>query len=119
MSRAAGMKVLMGAPNVVRGGSHSGNIAASDLAADGLLDVLSSDYFPLSLLHAAFKIADDIEGLALPEAVRMVSFNPAEAAGLYDRGAILAGRRADLVQVRGNGAVPLVRAVWRQGRRVA
>jgi len=118
-SREAGMKILMGAPNIVRGGSHSGNIAASDLAADGLLDVLSSDYFPFSLMHAVFKIADDIDGLALPEAVRMVSFNPAEAAGLDDRGAILVGRRADLVQVRKDTAVPLVRAVWRQGRRVA
>jgi len=118
-SREAGMKILMGAPNIVRGGSHSGNIAASDLAAVGLLDVLSSDYFPFSLIHAAFKIADDVDGLTLPDAVRMVSFNPAEAAGLDDRGAILVGRRADLVQVRKDAAVPLVRAVWRQGRRVA
>jgi len=119
MSRESGMKILMGAPNIVRGGSHSGNIAASDLAAVGLLDVLSSDYFPFSLIHAAFKIADDVDGLTLPDAVRMVSFNPAEAAGLDDRGAILVGRRADLVQVRKDAAVPLVRAVWRQGRRVA
>jgi len=118
-SRDAGMKILMGAPNIVRGGSHSGNIAASDLAAGGLLDVLSSDYFPFSLMHAAFKISDDIEGLTLPEAVKMVSLNPADAAGLDDRGAILAGRRADLVQVRTSGTVPLVRAVWREGRRVA
>jgi alpha-D-ribose 1-methylphosphonate 5-triphosphate diphosphatase len=119
MSRESGMKILMGAPNIVRGGSHSGNIAASDLAADGLLDVLSSDYFPFSLMHAAFKISEDIDSLALPEAVKMVSLNPAEAAGLDDRGAIAAGRRADLVQVRTDGAVPLVRTVWRQGRRVA
>jgi len=118
-SREAGMKILMGAPNIVRGGSHSGNIAASDLAADGLLDVLSSDYFPFSLMHAAFKISEDIDSLTLPEAVKMVSLNPAEAAGLDDRGVIAAGRRADLVQVRTDGAVPLVRAVWRQGRRVA
>lgn len=118
-SREAGMKILMGAPNIVRGGSHSGNVAACELAADGLLDVLSSDYFPFSLMHAAFKIADDIAGLTLPDAVRMVTLNPAEAAGLDDRGAILAGRRADLVQVRKDAAVPLVRAVWRQGRRVA
>jgi len=118
-SREAGMSILMGAPNIVRGGSHSGNIAASDLAAIHLLDVLSSDYFPFSLMHAIFKIADDINAVTLPEAVKMVSLNPADAAGLKDRGAILAGRRADLVQVRTSGAVPLVRAVWRQGRRVA
>ena len=118
-SRQAGMKILMGAPNIVRGGSHSGNIAARELAADGLLDVLSSDYFPFSLVHAAFKIADEIDGLTLPEAVALVSLNPAEAAGLDDRGAISAGRRADLIQVHKDGAVPVVRAVWRQGRRVA
>jgi alpha-D-ribose 1-methylphosphonate 5-triphosphate diphosphatase len=117
-SRDAGMKILMGAPNIVRGGSHSGNIAARDVVADGLLDVLSSDYFPFSLLHAAFKIAGEDGGVSLPLAMAMVSINPAKAAGLDDRGAILPGRRADLVQVHTDGDVPLVRAVWRQGRRV-
>lgn len=117
-SREAGMKILMGAPNIVRGGSHSGNIAARSLAEDGLLDVLSSDYLPFSLLHAAFRIADEVDGLTLPQAVAMVSLTPATAAGLDDRGAILPGRRADLVQVRTDGEVPIVRAVWRQGRRV-
>lgn len=118
-SREAGMKILMGAPNIVRGGSHSGNIAARDLAAEGLLDVMSSDYFPFSLLHAAFKLPDEVDGVTLPDAIRMVSFNPAQAAGLDDRGGIVAGRRADLVQVRADGFVPIVRSVWRQGRRVA
>lgn len=117
-SHEAGMKVLMGAPNIVRGGSHSGNIAASELAAAGLLDVLSSDYFPFSLLHAAFLMADRIDGVTLPAAMAMVSLNPAQAAGLDDRGAILPGRRADLVQVRLESEVPVVRAVWREGRRV-
>ncbi len=117
-SRQAGMKILMGAPNIVRGGSHSGNIAARDLVAEGLLDVLSSDYFPFSLLHAAFKLAQEADGITLPQAVAMVSLNPATTAGLDDRGAILPGRRADLVQVRKGGDVPVVRAVWRQGRRV-
>ncbi len=117
-SREAGMKILMGAPNIVRGGSHSGNIAARSLAEHGLLDVLSSDYLPFSLLHAAFRIAEEVEGLSLPQAVAMVSLTPATTAGLDDRGAILPGRRADLVQVRTDGDVPLIRAVWRQGRRV-
>jgi alpha-D-ribose 1-methylphosphonate 5-triphosphate diphosphatase len=117
-SRQAGMKILMGAPNIVRGGSHSGNIAARDLVAEGLLDVLSSDYFPFSLLHAAFKLAQEADGITLPQAVAMVSLNPATTAGLDDRGAILPGRRADLVQVRKGGDVPVVRTVWRQGRRV-
>lgn len=118
-SRGHGLKVLMGAPNVVRGGSHSGNIAALDLARAGLLDVLSSDYFPFSLLHAAFVLADQVEGIALPEAVAKVSRNPAEAAGFDDRGAIEPGKRADLVRVRLDGDLPVVRGVWRQGRRVA
>jgi alpha-D-ribose 1-methylphosphonate 5-triphosphate diphosphatase len=117
-SREAGMKILMGAPNIVRGGSHSGNIAARSLAEDGLLDVLSSDYLPFSLLHAAFRVAEEVDSVSLPQAVAMVSLTPATVAGLDDRGAILPGRRADLVQVRTDGEVPLIRAVWRQGRRV-
>jgi alpha-D-ribose 1-methylphosphonate 5-triphosphate diphosphatase len=75
-SRQHGMNVLMGAPNIVRGGSHSGNVAAHQLAASGLLDILSSDYYPASLLDAAFRIADD-EGNAftLAQAIRLVSKN--------------------------------------------
>ncbi len=118
-SRQAGMRVLMGAPNVVRGGSHSGNVSARELAEAGWLDVLSSDYVPVSLLQAAFQLAEDIAEISLPEAVAMVSKTPAEAAGLSDRGALIEGRRADLVQVRLVGAIPIVRGVWRLGRRVA
>lgn len=122
-SHDAGMSVLMGAPNVVRGGSHSGNIAASDLASLGLLDVLSSDYVPLSLLHAPFILAETVEGLSLPEAIRLVSTTPARTVHLDDRGRIEVGLRADLVRVhrRDNVAhdVPVVRSVWRQGKRVA
>ncbi len=117
-SHEAGMKILMGAPNIVRGGSHSGNVAAKDLVEAGLLDVLSSDYLPFSLLHAAFKIAREMDGIELPQALAYVSLNPANAAGMDDRGAILPGRRADLVQVRTDSDVPLVRTVWRQGERV-
>ncbi|MXN64947.1 alpha-D-ribose 1-methylphosphonate 5-triphosphate diphosphatase [Stappia sp. GBMRC 2046] len=118
-SREAGMNVLMGAPNVVRGGSHSGNVSARELADAGLLSVLSSDYIPMSLLQAAFQLAEEVEAITLPDAVRMVTKTPAEATGLNDRGAILEGRRADLVQVRLVGNVPIVRGVWREGRRVA
>ena len=73
-SRKHGMNVLMGAPNIVRGGSHSGNVAASKLASLGLLDILSSDYYPASLLDAAFRVADD-EGnsFTLPQAIRPVT----------------------------------------------
>lgn len=118
-SHEAGMSVLMGAPNVVRGGSHSGNIAASDLAALGLLDVLSSDYVPLSLLHAPFNLADRVEGLDLPKAISLVSATPARTAHLDDRGRIAPGLRADLVRVERHDDVPVVRSVWRQGKRVA
>lgn len=118
-SHRAGMSVLMGAPNVVRGASHSGNIAAKDLAERGVLDVLSSDYVPLSLLHAPFVLAEEIDGMSLPQALAMVTSTPARTVGLADRGRIAAGLRADLVRVRRHDGVPVVRGVWRQGRRVA
>jgi alpha-D-ribose 1-methylphosphonate 5-triphosphate diphosphatase len=108
----------MGAPNVVRGGSHSGNIAAADLAREGCLDVLSSDYVPGALLLAAFMLPE-IAGIALPEAIGTVTARPARAARLSDRGSIEAGRRADLVRVRMHGDMPVVKGVWREGRRVS
>jgi alpha-D-ribose 1-methylphosphonate 5-triphosphate diphosphatase len=110
----AGMAVVMGAPNVVRGGSHSGNISARELAADGFLDILSSDYAPIALLHATFLLHEAI-AMPLPAAVATTSANPARALGLDDRGAIAPGRRADLVRVRRSGDVPVARQVWRQG----
>ncbi len=118
-SRQAGLGVLMGAPNVVRGGSHSGNVSARDLADEGLLDILSSDYIPFSLIQSAFFLSEVVETIALPEAVRMVSRNPALAVGLTDRGEIAPGKRADLVRVRLDEHVPVVRTVWREGLRVA
>lgn len=117
-SHKAGIKVLMGAPNVVRGGSHSGNIAAIDLGHAGVLDILSSDYIPASLLLAAFRLAADVPGIDLPAAIRTVTSAPAEAAGLLDRGVIAAGRIADLVRVTDCAEVPVVRTVWCGGRRV-
>ncbi|MET0948315.1 MAG: alpha-D-ribose 1-methylphosphonate 5-triphosphate diphosphatase [Pseudomonas sp.] len=116
--RRLGMSVLMGAPNVVRGGSHSGNVAAAGLAKTGLLDILSSDYYPASLLQAAFALADQAQNCSLPQAVSMVSRAPAIAAGLADRGEIRIGLRADLVHVRTQGALPVIQHVWRQGKRV-
>ncbi|MEO3386770.1 alpha-D-ribose 1-methylphosphonate 5-triphosphate diphosphatase [Mesorhizobium sp. CAU 1741] len=118
-SHDAGLSVLMGAPNIVRGGSHSGNIAARDLAEAGILDVLSSDYVPSSLLHGVFKLAEDVDAIKLPDALRLVTENPARTVGLDDRGSIAPGKRADLVRVRWQGGVPVVRGVWRQGVRVA
>lgn len=115
----AGIDILMGAPNVVRGGSHSGNIAAVDLAHEGLLDILSSDYIPSSLLMAALQLPQRVPAIDLAAAIRTVTKAPAEAVGLFDRGEIAVGRRADLIRVHLSHDVPVVRSVWREGRRVA
>ena len=115
----AGIGVLMGAPNVVRGGSHSGNIAAVDLAREGLLDILSSDYIPSSLLMGALQLPKHVPAIDLASAIRTVTKAPAEAVGLNDRGEIAAGKRADVIRVHVAGDVPVVRTVWREGMRVA
>jgi alpha-D-ribose 1-methylphosphonate 5-triphosphate diphosphatase len=116
---AAGVRVLMGAPNLVRGGSHAGNVATQELARAGALDVLSSDYVPSSLLMAGLCLPKAVPGFGLPEAIRTVTKTPAEAVGLTDRGEIAVGKRADLIRVRVAHDVPAVRSVWRGGRRVA
>lgn len=109
-----GMKVVMGAPNVVRGGSHSGNVPAIDLARRGSLDGLSSDYVPSSLMQAVFLLHQE-EEIALPEAVSLASANPAAMVGLADRGTVEAGKRADFSRVRLVDGLPVVLGVWRQG----
>ena len=115
----AGIGILMGAPNVVRGGSHSGNIAAIDLAREGLLDILSSDYIPSSLLMAALQLPQRVPDIDLASAIRTVTKTPAEAVGLADRGEIAPGKRADLIRVHIARDIPVVRCVWREGYRVA
>jgi alpha-D-ribose 1-methylphosphonate 5-triphosphate diphosphatase len=115
----AGIGILMGAPNVVRGGSHSGNIAAVDLAREGLLDILSSDYIPSSLLMGALQLPRHVPAIDLAAAVRTVTKAPAEAVGLDDRGELASGKRADVIRVHIAGDVPVVRSVWREGQRVA
>lgn len=118
-SRRHGLSVLMGAPNIVRGGSHSGNVAAHQLAQAGLLDILSSDYYPASLLDAAFRVAhDEANGFTLPQAVALVTRNPAAALHLEDRGVLAEGRRADMVLAHQHGDHVHVGHVWRQGIRV-
>jgi alpha-D-ribose 1-methylphosphonate 5-triphosphate diphosphatase len=116
-ARQHGLSIIMGAPNIVRGGSHSGNVAALDLAQQGLLDILSSDYMPASLLHAAF-LLPQLADITLNQALETVTVNPAKAVGLDDRGALEPGKRADAVQVRMTDGIPMVRAVWRTGTRV-
>lgn len=116
-ARERGLHTVAGAPNVVRGGSHSGNVAALDLAREGLLDALSSDYVPGSLLQAAWCLHRQADH-SMAQAVAAVSLGPARACGLGDRGAIVPGLRADLVRVRELSGMPVVREVWREGRRV-
>jgi alpha-D-ribose 1-methylphosphonate 5-triphosphate diphosphatase len=111
------IQVIGGAPNIVRGGSHSGNVAAADLIAAGHLDALASDYVPASMLEAAFRIASDL--VPLPQAVAMVSENPAKMLDLGDRGALRRGLRADLFRVCLYESLPLPRGTWRAGRRIA
>lgn len=109
----------MGAPNVVRGGSHSGNVSARALAEEGVLDLLSSDYVPSSLLLGAFALRDVAAIGGLPGAIRLVSKTPADSAGLSDRGEIAPNKRADLIRVAWDQDHPVVREVWREARRVA
>ena len=114
---AEGIKVMMGAPNLIRGGSHSGNVAAEELARLGLLDIVSSDYVPAALLTSAFRLAELWGDLSRGFAT--VTAAPAEAAGLADRGRIATGLRADLIRIRRLGETPVVRATWVAGARVA
>jgi alpha-D-ribose 1-methylphosphonate 5-triphosphate diphosphatase len=124
-----GQQMVMGAPNIVRGGSQSGNVAAEELLGLGLLHILSSDYVPSSPLQAVFQLAAD-GALGLVDGVKLVSGNPARAVGLDDRGEIAIGKRADLVRVRPydlpvterhprGRRVPVVRGVYRQGARIS
>ncbi len=113
------LKVLMGAPNVVRGKSHSGNISARELASHGYLDILSSDYVPYSLLYGAILLERECEGISLPQAIATVTKNPAGQVGMTDRGEIAVGKKADLVRFRNDGNVPTTIEVWKHGMRIS
>jgi alpha-D-ribose 1-methylphosphonate 5-triphosphate diphosphatase len=117
-ARARGMKIVAGSPNLVLGGSHSGNVSVADLAREGVLDALASDYVPSSLLEGAFLLHAKV-GMNLPAAVATVTLNPARMAGLDDRGSVETGQRADLIRVRVLDGMPVPLAVWRQGMRIA
>ncbi|WP_136645866.1 alpha-D-ribose 1-methylphosphonate 5-triphosphate diphosphatase [Tabrizicola sp. YIM 78059] len=111
-----GIKVMMGAPNLIRGGSHSGNVAAQELAEADLLDIVSSDYVPSSLLSAALMLGDLWGDTA--RGIATVTAAPADAAGLPDRGHLVPGARADVIRVTRLGPAGAVRGVWVQGCRV-
>ncbi len=116
--RQAGIAVMMGSPNLIRGGSHSGNVSARDLARAGLLDVVSSDYVPAALLASVFVLARAWGG-DLARAWRAASEAPARAAALADRGRIAAGLRADVIRVARVAGHPVTRGAWSAGVRVA
>lgn len=116
--RDQGIAVMMGAPNLVRGGSHSGNLSAAESAKNECLDIMSSDYVPASLLLAALELPRRAQNFDLPKAISTVTRNPAKAAGLHDRGEVAPGKRADLIRLRVVDDIPVVRTVWRAGKRV-
>jgi len=118
-ARERGMVVVMGGPNLIRGGSYSGNVPAAELAQADLLDAFASDYVPRSLVECAFAMTREPFGWSLAQAVALVTRGPARAVDLEDRGEIAPGRRGDLLRVRLAGDLPLVRGVWTQGKRAA
>jgi alpha-D-ribose 1-methylphosphonate 5-triphosphate diphosphatase len=115
--RKHGIAAMMGAPNLIRGGSHSGNVSAADLAKRDLLDIVSSDYVPAALLMSVFVLADIWNDL--PKAMATVTANPAKAVGLSDRGVIEVGKRADVIRIRQTSGAAILRGVWSQGQRVS
>jgi alpha-D-ribose 1-methylphosphonate 5-triphosphate diphosphatase len=115
---AAGDVTVFGAPNVVRGGSHTGCPSAREMAAQGLCSILASDYFYPALFTAPFMLGEHA-GLTLPEAWALVSANPAAALGLTDRGRIAEGARADIILVdAAQGRMPRVVATIADGRMI-
>ena len=113
-----GLHIVVGAPNVILGESHSGNLSALEAIREGCADILCSDYYPAALLHAVFRL--EAEGLlSLPEAVRMLTLNPARAVGIAaDYGSVELGKKADLLLVRRVLDRPLVSACFIDGRKV-
>lgn len=118
-SHEAGLAVMMGGPNIVRGKSHNGNASARNFAKEGYLDIISSDYVPASLLHACLALEENIEEISLPQAISMVTSIPACKVGLNDRGVLEPGKQADIVLFSRQEDAPIVQQVWRRGERVA
>ncbi len=115
-AKRRGLFTLMGAPNAYRGQSNTGNLSAMVALREGLVDILASDYYPAAMLHMVFKLAVD-RILPLHEAVKLVSSNAANAAGLFDRGSLELEKRADLVLVEARpGKLPRVRASFAKGK---
>ena len=114
---AHGILNIMGAPNLIRGGSHSGNVSAATLADAGLLDILSSDYVPAALLQGAVALGQRWGDMA--RGIATVTAAPARAVGLTDRGMLAPGLRADILRFRIVNRVPITRGLWVNGARAA
>ncbi len=115
--RDRGIAIMMGAPNIVRGGSHSGNVSAAELADQNLLDIISSDYVPSALLYSVFCLARQWDDL--PRATLCASRNAVDAVGLTDRGVLQTGMRGDVLRVTVKQDTPLLQGVWSAGYRVS
>jgi alpha-D-ribose 1-methylphosphonate 5-triphosphate diphosphatase len=114
LARNAGMRTVSGAPNVLRGGSHTGNVSAAELISLGLCDGLSSDYLPFAMLSAVgILIRDNV--CSMVDAVRLVTSGPAETVGLTDRGRLVVGSRADITLCHLDGGNPRVLGSFRTG----
>jgi alpha-D-ribose 1-methylphosphonate 5-triphosphate diphosphatase len=118
-ARRLGMSTVIGAPNVLLGGSHSGNLSATEAVRDGCADILCSDYYPAAILHAVFRLAKE-EGIGLPAATRLATLNPARAVKMGDEiGSLAPGKKADLLLVeRIDGGFPAVTLVMVDGRTI-
>lgn len=116
-ARFYGLSILMGAPNLILGGSHSGNVSALELGKRGLLDILSSDYVPSSLIQGVFLLYEELN-MPLPEALATVTGHPSRISNLDDRGALEVGKRADLVRVKWDSSMPIIQEVWKGGQQI-
>lgn len=114
-AKEKGISTIFGAPNILRGGSQSGSMRAVDAIKQGVADCLCSDYSPAALIAAVYRLTQ-ISPIHLPAAIRLVSLNPAKAAGLSDRGEIAVGKRADLAAITHCGSLPQVSSVWVKGK---
>lgn len=115
-ARARGLATAMGAPNALRGQSYSGNLSAREAHAEGVLDILASDYHPSAILPAILELAK-VDAAGLAGATRLATLNPANALGLSDRGEIALGKQADFV-IADDSGIGHVRATIRSGRKI-
>ncbi|PKO47611.1 MAG: alpha-D-ribose 1-methylphosphonate 5-triphosphate diphosphatase [Betaproteobacteria bacterium HGW-Betaproteobacteria-22] len=114
-AKANGMFTVFGAPNILRGKSQSGSMKALDAVKENVADCLCADYAPAALIVAVFRLPE-LAGISLADAIRLVSINPARAAGLDDRGSIAVGKRADLVAVAHINGLAQASSVWTAGQ---